>query len=242
MYILFSLLTPLAFWAADRWGWKAVILTSFSVWLISQTRVRDALVSASQGISYIELGPFDILAWQLLWIGGIFFGKRFHENKSALPVPGVLQCVLWFLAIGFLAWRWSSIAVGSDLSNRNWLLDKWHLGPLRLINLFATGWIIAKFIRYLDYLEIPLRPFSLIGRHMLPVFCCENCLSVLLIGIADSLRGGEPLTSFLVICQVLTAFLLAWFFAERSHCKNPLASQPCLNGHLYSPNCLKPER
>lgn len=80
------------------------------------------------------------------------------------------------------------------------------------------------------------------GRHMLPVFCCENCLSVLLIGIADSLRGGEPLTSFLVICQVLTAFLLAWFFEERSHCKNPLASQPCLNGHLYSPNCLKPER
>jgi hypothetical protein len=141
-----------------------------------------------------------------------------------------------------IAWRWSSIAVGSDPSNRNWLLDKWHLGQLRLINLFATGWIIAKFIRYLDYLEIPLRPFSLIGRHMLPVFCCENCLSVLLMGIADSLRGGEPLTSFLVICQVLTAFLLAWFFEERSHCKNPLASQPCLNGHPYSPNCLKPER
>jgi len=25
MYILFSLLTPVTFWAADRWGWKAVI-------------------------------------------------------------------------------------------------------------------------------------------------------------------------------------------------------------------------
>jgi len=111
MYILFSLLTPVTFWAADRWGWKAVILTGLSVWLISQTRIRDTLVSASQGISYIELGSFDILSWQLLWIVGVFSGQRFHQNKSALPVPGVLQGVLWLLAIGFLAWRWSSIGV-----------------------------------------------------------------------------------------------------------------------------------
>ncbi|MGA8655985.1 MAG: OpgC domain-containing protein [Chthoniobacterales bacterium] len=35
MYVLFSCVTPLAFWAARRWGWRRVIGTSFSIWLIS---------------------------------------------------------------------------------------------------------------------------------------------------------------------------------------------------------------
>ena len=131
---------------------------------------------------------------------------------------------------------------GFDPSNRNWLLDNWHLGPLRLINLCATGWVIAKSLRYLERWEIPLRPFSLIGRHMVLFFCCENCLSILLIGIVESPRGGEPLTSFLVICQVLTAFLLAWFFDERSHCKNSPASQRSLDSPALQPELLKAGR
>ncbi|MGA8657205.1 MAG: OpgC domain-containing protein [Chthoniobacterales bacterium] len=38
MYILFSFLTPLVFWAAGRWGWKTVIFSSLAIWLISQLR------------------------------------------------------------------------------------------------------------------------------------------------------------------------------------------------------------
>ena len=45
MYVLFSFLTPAAFGAAQRWGWKTVLFVSFSVWGIAQTHVRDMLVS-----------------------------------------------------------------------------------------------------------------------------------------------------------------------------------------------------
>jgi len=98
IYIWFSLLTPLAFLAAQRWGWKAVIYTSLAVWLISQTRVRNLLVTASSGIHYVELGPFDILAWQLLWIIGLFFGQRFQAGV-AVPIYPVL--------FSGSCWRWS---------------------------------------------------------------------------------------------------------------------------------------
>jgi len=226
MYIWFSLLTPLAFFAAQRWGWKAVIYTSLALWLISQTRVRDLLVTASRGIPYVELGPFDILAWQLLWISGLFFGQRFQGGAAVTHLPGSLQRVLLALVIGFLGWRWGSIYLGVDLSNQMWLLDKWHLGPLRLINFFAAAWLISKLLKRFEYWEAPLRPLSLIGRHMLPVFCCQVCLSVLLIGMVEPLKDREPIASVLVIGQLLSALLLGWLFEWISRSKNSTAVRP----------------
>jgi len=41
MYILFSCVSPLTFWAARRWGWRTVIGASLSVWLISQLGASD---------------------------------------------------------------------------------------------------------------------------------------------------------------------------------------------------------
>jgi hypothetical protein len=219
LYISFSLLTPLAFLAAQRWGWKAVIFTSVAVWLISQLRVWNFFVAASKDIPYVEFGPFDILAWQLLWVVGLFFGQRFYGGAPVLHASRPIQSVLLILAIGFLGWRWGSIYLGLDLSNQMWLLDKWHLGPLRLINFFVAGWLISKFLKKLERWETLFRPFSMIGRHMLPIFCCQICLSILLIGLAKPLNHGELLTSALVIFQLFSAFLLAWFFEWRSQIK-----------------------
>src|SRR5208282_6415728 len=100
-----------------------------------------------------------------------------------------------------------------------WLFDKWHLGPLRLINFAVAASVTATFLKYLNRWEAPLRPFSLIGRHMLPVFCSQICVSVLLIGRMESGLTIEPITSALVICQLLTAPLFAWFLELRSVAK-----------------------
>jgi hypothetical protein len=223
MYIWFSFLTPLAFLAAQRWGWKTVISASLVVWLISQMRVGDWLVTVSQGIPCIEPGPFDMLAWQLLWVIGLFFGQRFQGGATVIPIPSSLQQVLMALVIGFLGWRWGSIYLGVDLSNQMWWLDKWHLGPLRLMNFFATGWLISKFLKRLESWETALQPLSLIGRHILPVFCCQICCSILLLGTVEPLQAKEPIASVLVICQLVSAFLLAWLFEYISRWKNSIA-------------------
>jgi hypothetical protein len=219
MYILFSLLTPVAFWAARRWGWKPVLLLSFSTWLVAQTHLRDLLLSAVQGSPFLEPGPFDLLAWQFLWVGGLFVGQRFQENKSLLPIPHLLKPLFLFTAISFLIWRWISIESGSDPSAQTWLLDKWHLGPLRLLNFAVSASVIATFLKYLNRWEAPLKPFLLIGRHMLPVFCSQICLSVLLIGRTESGLTIEPITSALVLCQLLAAPLFAWLLESRAIAK-----------------------
>ncbi len=219
MYILFSFLTPAAFGAAQRWGWKTVLFISFSAWVIAQTHVRDMLVTASKDLPFVQLGPFDLLAWQLLWVGGLFIGQRFLENKSVLPMPDLLRPLLVLTAIAFLFWRWIPITSGHDSVTETWFFDKWHLGPLRLINFAIAASVTATFLKYLNRSEAPLRPFLLIGRHMLPVFCSQICLSVLLIGRTDSGLTIEPVTSALVICQLLTAPLFAWFLELRSVAK-----------------------
>jgi hypothetical protein len=216
MYVLFSFLTPAAFGAARRWGWKTVLFVSFSAWIIAQTQVREVLVTASKDLPFIQLGPFDPLAWQLLWVGGLFIGQRFLENRAHLPTAQSLRPLFVLSAIAFLLWRWISITSGPDPVTETWLFDKWHLGPLRLINFALAASVTATFRKYLNRWEAPLRPFLLIGRHMLPVFSSQICLSVVLIGRTESRLTGEPITSALVICQLLTAPLLAWFLELRS--------------------------
>jgi hypothetical protein len=216
MYVLFSFLTPAAFGAAQRWGWKTVLLVSFSVWVIAQTQVREILVTTSKDLPFVELGPFDLLAWQFLWVGGLFIGQRFLENRALLPTSYLLRPLLVLSAIAFLSWRWISITRGPHLVTETWLFDKWHLGPLRLINFALAASVTATFLKYLNRWEAPLRPFLLIGRHMLPVFCSQICLSVVLIGRTESGLTIEPITSALVICQLLTAPLFAWFLELRS--------------------------
>src|ERR1700732_4416337 len=121
MYILFSFLTPAAFGAAQRWGWKTVLFVSFSVWVIAQTDVRGILVNASNDLSFVQLGPFDLLAWQFLWVGGLFTGQRFLENRAHLPTHHLLRPLLVLSAIAFLFWRWISMTSGPDPMTQTWL-------------------------------------------------------------------------------------------------------------------------
>jgi hypothetical protein len=216
MYVLFSFLTPAAFGASRRWGWKTVLFVSFSVWVIAQTGAREILVNATKELPFVQLGPFDLLAWQFLWVVGLFLGQRFLENRALLPRPHLLRPLLFLSAIAFLFWRWISITNGPDPITETWLFDKWHLGPLRLINFALAASVAATYLKYLNRWEAPLRPFLLIGRHMLPVFCSQICLSVVLIGRTESGLTIEPVTSALVICQLLTAPLFAWFLELRS--------------------------
>jgi hypothetical protein len=233
MYVLFSFLTPAAFGAAQRWGWKTVLFVSFSVWVIAQTNVRGILVNASTDLPFVQLGPFDLLAWQFLWVGGLFIGERFLGNRALLPTPHLVRPLLVLSAIAFLFWRWISITSGPDPITQTWLFDKWHLGPLRLVNFALAVSVAATFLKYLNRWEAPCRPFLLIGRHMLPVFCSQICLSVVLIGRTESGLTIEPITSALVICQLLTAPLLAWFLELRSVARQSARPIPPATGATH---------
>ena len=202
------------------------MLASFAVWLISQTHVRETLLAATKGLPFVQLGPFDLLAWQILWVGGLYIGQRYAGDELLLPKLRPLRPVILLLAIAFLFWRWRSLTGGTMNVVEAWLFDKWHLGPLRLINFALAVCVTAPLLKSLNRWEGFLRPLFLIGSHMLPVFSIEICLSVVLIGRTDSGMTAEPVTSLLVICQLVTAALLAWLFDRHSAAKRSARSIP----------------
>jgi len=97
-------------------------------------------------------------------------------------------------------------------------------GSLSVAELLVTGWAFSKVLGHLQRWETILHPFSLIGRNILPVFSSQIGLSMLLIGIVPLLGSAEPFCSILVICQLLTAFLLALFFEWVTHKKKFLGT------------------
>jgi hypothetical protein len=220
MYVLFSLLTPCVFWAANRWGWKKVLFTSIGCWIISQFRVREMLLASLKDASFLNPGPFDLLSWQLLWVGGLMSGKCVPEKRAVLQLSKQMEIILLLLAVTFLGLRWYTIAVQIDPGKQLWILDKWHLGPLRVLNFLVTTCVIAKLLPALQRWEIPLRPFSVVGRNMLPVFCCQICLSLLLVGVIDPSKSHKPLAIALVLAQILSIFLIAWLLEWRATAKN----------------------
>ena len=105
MYVLFSLLTPCVFWAANRWGWRKVLYASVVCWIVSQFRVREMLLASLKDASFLNPGPFDLLSWQLLWVGGLMFGKCVQAKQPVLQLSPRVETILLLLAVGFLGAR-----------------------------------------------------------------------------------------------------------------------------------------
>ena len=217
MYVFFSLLTPCAFWAARRWGWKSVFCVSVGLWTFSQFRFRDMLIVATKNVSFLDFGPFDLFSWQLLWIGGLIFGKSLQEERPTMQLSRRSEILLLLLAIGFLGLRWYTLVAQIDFGKQYWVLDKWHLGPLRVMNFFAVAWFVSKILPLLQRWETPLHPLKLVGQNMLPIFSCQVCLSLLLLGVVDPHKSNKPWATVLVLTQVSSVFLIAWYLDQRSN-------------------------
>jgi hypothetical protein len=138
MYIIFLMFTSAALLLARKIGWKPILWTGFSLWALAQFGLRaDAYKVASKiipaHIPLNEMGSFDLWAWQFLWIAGVWLGVRWAQNN--LPIEKwakrtVIPAVV-IAAVCFVLRR--AIEHGLQLGPTEFLFDKWHLGPLRLV-------------------------------------------------------------------------------------------------------------
>lgn len=188
MYLVFLLLSPLVLRTATRGGWLPILAGSVSLWLIAQFGVKEWLVDLF-GAAWlvVDLGAFNLLSWQLLWLGGLLLGYALerHPERLAHALDRIPWPVVLGLAIFFFCWRWPWIPVSVDLGAYEWMLDKWQLGPLRLLNFVALVylalWLSPQIGKALDR----LKPLALLGRHMLPLFSLHVCFSLLAIGFVE---------------------------------------------------------
>ena len=217
MYVNFLALTPVALIVSRKLGWKYTLGSAVAVWVLAQFGLRQALWQLSNRylgvrIPLNEMGSFDLWAWQLLWLVGIWMGVRWAKGELSdtqisqkLTIPAVI------VVLPLLTMRYA-ISHGFGLGSYEWLFDKWHLGPVRLIDFSAVGVLLIRARSYLRPLSV--RPLVLLGQSSLQVFCTHVffCFAGLtLLGNASMLNGWKQfgLLSTTLLAMLLTAKLFA---------------------------------
>lgn len=183
MYIVFMIFTPLARKVAHRWSWDPVIYTSFAIWVAAQCGLRGWLYRQGDlfGLKVPEssTGAFDLYAWQLLWMVGLALGSlyadalyesRNDDQQQDTGFSPLLLKLSWGVAITFLVLRYSPADRWMNPNVYGWLIDKWHLGPVRVINFSALTILLVRFGARIASLPF-MKPLASLGQASLEVFC-----------------------------------------------------------------------
>jgi hypothetical protein len=232
MYIIFLALTSVALLLARKIGWRPLLSMAFVIWLFAQFGFRSAehnfmMRFIPTRIPLNEMGSFDLWAWQFLWILGIWMGVRWGREK--LPIGNWARWAVFpaalILIAGFKLRR--AVSHGFLLGASEFLFDKWHLGPLRLVN-FAAGATVLIFLQSI-LKPLAIRPLVMMGQSSLQVFCMHLlcCFAGLtLLGNAAMLNGWKQcgLLTVTFAAMLLTAKLFSKVEAGQE--RQPSVEQP----------------
>jgi hypothetical protein len=197
MYVVFLLLSPLLLEHGSRGGWGALLGLSAATWLLAQhDGGRDIYewFSSLAGwpVPYNQTGAFAFLAWQLLWVVGLRAGALHMQavgaGESARPWSRPVLWTATALAIAFFAWRHitGQVPFGTH-GSLNALFDKWHLGPMRLLNFAVLAILVVHGRRLLAALA-EHSTIATMGRASLTVFAAHLVLCLVLLATgADAL-------------------------------------------------------
>jgi len=176
MYVIFLFMTPLLLTTAVRRGWGWVLGGSGAVWVAAQFGLRnwahDALVRVTHlPIPVQEMGAFNLFAWQGVWIAGLWLGaKSVDGNVPLRRIPGYVVAVCGVVCIFFLLVRHDLLGARLSQEALGLQLDKWRIGPMRLVNLAAFVVVCYWLRRHLLRL-VSVEPFLTLGKASLQVFC-----------------------------------------------------------------------
>jgi hypothetical protein len=249
MYIIFLVFTSAALLITRRIPWKVILWTAFGIWILAQFGFRaeeHAVVSKiiPTHIPLNEMGSFDLWAWQFLWIVGIYMGVRWGRGDldievwaRRLTVPAII------IGVSLFELR-RALSSGMDLGPFENLFDKWHLGPIRLLNFAAVAVLVVLFQSVLKPLAI--RPLVLLGQSSLQVFCVHLLFvfaGLTLLGNASVLSSTKQAALLLVTfaAMLITAKLFSKTEAkqERQPKTNPTDDAPQTPRPTVTPDPLQ---
>lgn len=212
LYILMMLVSPWLLRRGLQHGWRGVLAVSGLLWLGQQWGLGEAvygLVVALTGlpIPYKDTGAFHWLAWQALWVVGLWLGAR-QQPLPRMPLWLLAPAALY--ALGMLLWRHMA---GQDplpwLPAIGLLLDKWSLGPMRVLN-FASVFVllVAAGPWLVRVLPRPL-PLELLGRNSLSVFNAHIVIALFTLAFFGSTQVVRPWTTDVTLLLAAFAGLFA---------------------------------
>lgn len=233
MYVIFLAFTPTLLSGAIRWGWKWILAASWLIWLLAQFGLRNVVHSAVVHLTHLpiplqETGAFNLFAWQWVWIAGLWLGARSAEGKMPLrQVPGWAVGVSMAVCLFFVGVRHNWLGPHLTQTTLGMQLDKWSIGPLRILNLMAFT-IVLYWLRKFVVKLVAVEPFLTLGKASLEVFCAHLFFVfaglALLAGEVPELHGLRAI--MLLIITFAGLILVATREVKRRRRERAAASSP----------------
>ena len=218
MYVLFLLATPLGLFIAAKRGWRPMLACSTLIWVMAQFHLRETAHNAVVRITHLpiplqETGAFDLFAWQWVWVMGMWLGARSVEGALPLRfIPRWLTAIFAVVCVFFMGVRHTWWGPHWTPQTFGVLVDKWQIGPLRILNLIAFVSVLYGLRSAVRWL-ISREPFITLGRASLEVFCAH--LVFVFVGLA-LLYGEVPqLHGAYAWVLLLVTFLGLLYVAQR---------------------------
>ncbi len=205
LYIVFLGLTPFMFAIARRYGWGFVLSVSGLGWLAVQTGLEARLLDGL--LQPFFLGSFNLMSWQFLWVCGVAIGEASLRRqivssrfRATLLAPAIAIVLLGF-AMRHEIWPqtwWNPNMFKS--------MDKWTLGPLRLLNFAAWGALLLAWNPHPP--AHLMAPTALLGRHSLAVFAFHLPLVIAATTVIQVFTLSD--TTQTVVAFLLIGLLFVW--------------------------------
>jgi hypothetical protein len=175
MYCVFLLFTPIVLDQMMKGRAWLVGAISAALWGIAQCGIGDA----SHLVPWIDLGTFNILAWQAYFVAGQYLGyRKLRFGDAVVPKSRVLLAVCIAFSVFFFVDRHLHVLFGVMP------LLKFSFGPsrnpARFLDAACLGYVIWWLPRTIDLQLMRLRLsrfFNLLGRHSLQVFAFSLLIS-----------------------------------------------------------------
>ena len=211
IYIVLLALTPFAVILGERFGWKYALAGGFTLWLFAQFGFRSFAYHVQARafglqIPMNEMGAFDLWAWQLWWLVGLWLGVRWAKGDLRLDWVKRMTIPAAIVAVFFLVLRYGQVVGVLTFGKSGLLFDKWDFGVGRMIDFTAVAVLAIRFRSALS--RFAIRPLIMLGQASLPVFCVH----LLCVFFALTIMKNDPMLggwkAIVVILASLSALLL----------------------------------
>ncbi|ANN76602.1 acyltransferase [Bordetella flabilis] len=236
VYVLFMLASPWVLSYGLRHGWRTIMILSGLLWFATQFELSRFLYGGVVSLTglpvpFKETGAFETFGWQFLWLFGLWLGSTHARTTPAQrrPFPPALVFAAAVIAGTFFIWRHivglSAFPAGNPF---NFLFDKWHLGPLRLLNFFS---LVVLAMHFGDWLKTHLprmRWLETMGRASLSVFCAHLVIVLLVLCVVGEPAPDRALWKDLALFagSVLGLYIVARLVSDNKSRRAPPAVAP----------------
>jgi hypothetical protein len=208
MYCLFMFLLPVALEQIRRGRETLLLAASVGLWWAAQRGAFRALLRPVVALFDLRIPFFDPLAWQILFVFGLWFGARRADDRPVgLPRSAAFMWALVLpLSISFLIRHEIFFDAGAaDLLKR--VTRRHDLDVLRLANFAALAYVVMRMSEWRrSWFE--WRWLAFLGQHSLQVFAFSIAVSYAarIIG-----RSADPFGQYLTAAVAVASLTLpAW--------------------------------